>query len=57
VDISKDGPQVIISNQDIAIGSDCVVEYGYYYEYKHTPVLLGWLKGLNMIMPKLKGFK
>ena len=52
VDSLGDGLQAIISNEDIAIGANTVVEYGYDYDYKRRPELLAWLKNLNMVLPK-----
>jgi hypothetical protein len=55
VDILGDGLQAIISNEDIAIGSDTVIEYNQLCEYREMPELLAWLQAQKMMLPK--GFK
>lgn len=50
--IDDDG--TIISNEDIMISRDCVVEYGEFLDYKNTPELLKWLQNQQMIMPRFK---
>lgn len=54
VDCLGDGLQAIISNEDIFIGSACVIEYGMRYEYKQEQELLAWLTAQQMVMPKFK---
>ncbi|MGZ8888083.1 MAG: hypothetical protein ACXW1D_00840 [Halobacteriota archaeon] len=48
VDNPCEGIQAIISNEDIYVGADTVVEYGVRYEYKEMPELLAWLKEQNL---------
>lgn len=42
------GIQAIISNEDVYVGADTVVEYGVRYDYKEMPELLAWLKEQNL---------
>ena len=44
----------IISNEDIMISKDCVVEYGELQDYKSSSELLKWLQTQQMIMPMFK---
>lgn len=54
IDQSETGIQTIISNEDIYIGANTVVEYGEMYDYKNEPELLAWLKSLNLEMPEFR---
>jgi hypothetical protein len=57
VDQREDGLQCIISNEDMYIGANTVVNYGEITEYKEMPELLVWLQSLNLEMPIIhKGF-
>ena len=48
------GVQAIVSEDDIYIGADTMVEYGVAYDYKDMPELLAWLQSFNMQIPKFK---
>ena len=52
VDNLGDGVQAILSNQDIAIGANTVVEYGMQQDYKNEPELLAWLVAQNLTPPR-----
>lgn len=54
IDQPEQGVQAIISNEDIAIGADTVIEYGNLYEYKEMPELLAWLQAQQMQFPNFK---
>lgn len=54
IDSPEVGVQAIISNEDIVIGADTVIEYGQLYEYKEMPELLAWLQAFEITMPKFK---
>ena len=41
----------IISEEDIFIDSDTVIEYGMFYPYKEMPKLLAWLKAQGLQKP------
>lgn len=53
IDYPETGVCAIISNQDIVIGADTVVEYGVQYLYKDMPDLKAWLVSQKMQMPNI----
>lgn len=55
IDQPEVGVQAIISQEDIAIGADTVIQYDYLYAYRQMPELLSWLQAQKMELPL--GFK
>lgn len=54
IDLPGAGIQAIISNDDIAIGTNSVVTYGTVVDYKNEPEVLAWLSAQMQVMPKFK---
>ena len=54
VDSPEQGVQAILSNEDMYIGADTVIEYEQMYSYKQIPELLSWIKAQGMKMPRFK---
>lgn len=54
IDQPETGVCAIISNEDIAIGANTVIEYGTVVDYKNEPEVLAWLSSQRMVMPKFK---
>lgn len=52
IDAPCDGVQAIISEEDIYIGANTVVEYDTRYHYKEMPELLAWLQAQKLEMPR-----
>lgn len=54
IDHPQDGVCAIITEEDIFIGADTVVEYDTRYNYKEMPELAAWVTAQNVQMPVFK---
>lgn len=51
IDHHENGCCAIITDEDIFIGADTIIEYGVRYHYKGMPELLAWLQAQKLEMP------